>query len=175
MKNNLIKKLDNNNNLNPKNIKLITELTKDAFSLIILENTFIVFNSVDNILYLIYVTQYNIIITFDVINKQKMGEIKFHHKRMVTNFRHYLDQKNNKDYFMSISAEDNNIRIWNLKNLECILNLENINKKGFIFSACFLNDNNNYIITNNNNQMPFFSFVEPIKLYDFKGQKIKEI
>ena len=42
---------------------------------------------------------------------------------------------------MTISLEDNNIRIWNLINWECILNIKNINKTGYLYSACFLYNN----------------------------------
>ena len=38
---------------------------------------------------------------------------------------------------MSVSAIDNNLKLWNIKNWECILNLENINKKGFYILHAF--------------------------------------
>ena len=46
---------------------------------------------------------------------------------------------------------------------------------GRLFSACFLNDNNNqiYILTSNCNDQPIN--YEPIKIYDLNGNKIKEI
>ena len=62
-------------------------------------------------------------------------------------------------------------------NLECILNLQNINKNDILNSTCFLNDNNKlFIITSAEND----DFVDeeefdPIKIYDLKGKKIKEI
>jgi len=74
---------------------------------------------------------------------------------------------------MSISHKDNNIKIWNVYNWECILNLQDINKKGFLFSGGFLNSNNqNYIITSNLN---YIDNPEAIKIFDFNGNKIKEI
>jgi len=73
---------------------------------------------------------------------------------------------------MSISYKDNNIRIWNINNWECILNLTNINKKGYLYSSCFFNQNNNiYIITSNSNE----NNSESIKIYDLNGQKINLI
>ena len=74
---------------------------------------------------------------------------------------------------MSISCEDNNIKIWDVNNWECILNLTNINKIGYLYSSCFLKQNNDiYIITSNcyNNGKS-----ESMKIFDFKEQKIKEI
>ena len=45
-------------------------------------------------------------------------------------------------------------------------------KKGWLFSACFISEkNNNYIITSNCNG----TISDSIRIYDFKGKKIKEI
>jgi WD40 repeat protein len=73
---------------------------------------------------------------------------------------------------MSISSKNNNIKIWNIKNWECILNMYDVYKKGWLFSACFISEkNNNYIITSNCNGRESDS----IKVFDFKGTKIKKI
>ena len=63
--------------------------------------------------------------------------------------------------------------MWNIKNLECILNIQNIYEDGAIYSACFLNNNNlNYIISSNcNNYGPS----QPIKIFDINGNMVKEI
>ena len=54
-----------------------------------------------------------------------------------------------------------------------IKNLKNINNEEFLFSGCFLNENNsNYIVSNNFNLR---DNLEPIKIFDFAGKKIKEI
>ena len=75
---------------------------------------------------------------------------------------------------MSISSEDNNIRLWDVINWECILNISNINKEGVIYSGCFLNDENkNYIVTCNFNKIEKKN--ELIKLYDFEGNFAKTI
>ena len=73
---------------------------------------------------------------------------------------------------MSISAKDNNIKIWNINNLEFLINIKNINKKGYLNSACFLKDNNEiYIVTSNF----YYCTFESIKIFDLKGNKIIEI
>jgi len=75
---------------------------------------------------------------------------------------------------LSISSDDNNIRLWNAINWECILNIPNINKEGKIYSGCFLNDDNkNYIITSNFNWQKKKN--EKIKIYDFEGNLTKTI
>ena len=74
---------------------------------------------------------------------------------------------------MSISMEDNNIKIWNVIKWECILNLNNINNSGWLYSADFIfNNNQNYIATSNRKND---GDSEPIKIFDFNGNKIKEI
>ena len=157
-----------------KSIKInnIIEIN-DAFSLCSLDNIFSVFNSINNILYLIYSKENKSIIIFDIINKVKICEIKNAHNKVITNFRHYLDKKNKRDLVMSISFEENNIKLWNINNLECLLNLQKIYDTGYLNSACFLEDNNNniYILASNFN----FNSFEPIKVFDLNGNKIKEI
>ena len=76
---------------------------------------------------------------------------------------------------MSISFEENNLKLWNINNSELLLDMKNINKDGMIRSSCFLRDKGNiYIITSNFNY--YYSFnIEPIKVFDINGNKIKEI
>ena len=77
-----------------------------------------------------------------------------------------------KDLFISICGKLNNVEMWNIKNRECILNIQNIYEDGAIYSACFLNDNNhNYIISSNcNNYGPS----QPIKIFDINGNMVKK-
>ena len=74
---------------------------------------------------------------------------------------------------MSISKQDNNIRVWDIKKWECVLNITEVNKEGYLLSSCFLSENNQiYIITSNSN---YEDDSEPIKIFDFNGNEIKEI
>jgi len=162
---------ENNNNL--KNIKLLYNISNDSYVNSTLDNSFVVFKSINYILYLIYSNKNKSIICYDLNEKRKIKELKHYHNEYISNFRHYLDEVNKRDLIMSISGEDNNIKIWNINNWECILNLTNINKQGVLYSSCFLNQNNNiYIITSN-----FYikGKSESIKIFDFNGQQIKEI
>ena len=161
-----------------KNLKKSIKINKikeidDSYSLCSLDNIFSVFNSINNILYLIYTKENKAIILYDIINNVKICEIKNAHNKVIANIRHHLDKQNKRDLIISISSEDNNIKLWNINNLECLLNLSNIYEEGFINSACFLEDYNNniYIITSNFN----FNSFQAIKVFDFKGNKIKEI
>ena len=160
------------NDLIPKDVKFLRNLTDDLNYSLLIDNIFLVFNSIENILQLIYYNQNNFIVSLDLINNQKISQIKNEHNKFVTNFRHYLDKKNKKDLIMS-TYFDNCIKLWDNKNWECLFELENIYDKGYLFSACFIKEiNDTYIVTSNYN---FKDFPESIKVLDFKGNKIKEI
>ena len=166
----------NNNYSNPQDINYYKDIIIDSFNL--LDNSFIVFNSINNIIYLIYINKNKSIISFDLVNNKKISEIKNAHNKYITNFRYYLDKNTKIEYFISISSKDNNIKLWNVENLVCLCDIQSIYNEGGLSSACFLNDNNkNYIISSNDNYYIYkldYSN-ESIKVYDFKGNIIKKI
>ena len=150
------------------------EIPKDSYSFPNeLNNTFAVFRTIDNLLYLVFSDNMKNIIFFDLINNKVVSIIKKAHKDFITNFIHFLDKKNKRNLLLSISADDRNIKLWNINICECLLNIEKIYSKGQIYSACFLDDNNQiFIITSHNS-----NFVTPeyIKVYDLNGKKIKDL
>lgn len=74
---------------------------------------------------------------------------------------------------MSISRNENSIKVWNVNNWDILVNIQNINQVGFIYSACIFKENdNNFIITSNRNMT---GNPEAIKIYNFEGKKIKDI
>ena len=153
----------------------MNNLTIDSYAERFSDYKFIIFRSINNILSLVYATKNNSIILYDIINNQKIAEIKNANSSIITSFRHFLDKIKKIDYIISISSNDNSIKLWNIYNFECILNLNDIYKEGWLLSACFLNDNNQiYIITCNCNYS-FSNSINLIKIFDFKGNKIKEI
>ena len=174
---NELKKYHKNNDINdknnPRNIKHCTGIINDSISNMTSENSFIVFNSINNILYLIYGDINKSIICYDLNGKRKIKELKNYHNEIISFFKHYLDDINKRDLLMSASHKDNTIRIFNLNNWQCILNLANINKEGNLWSACFLNKNNNiYIITSNSN-FTQNRISEPIKVFNLNGKNIE--
>ena len=138
-----------------------------------MDNSFTVFKSINDILYLIYANKNKSIICFDLNEQKKIQELKNSHNEYITNFRHILDEINKRDLIMSVSMIDNNIRIWNINNQECLKNITNINSLGRLLSACFIKENNKiYIISSNFNKE---GNSEIIKIFDLNGKKIKEI
>ena len=115
-------------------------------------------------------------ISYNLIDNKKIIviEIKNAHHQSITNFRHYLDEIYKRDLIISISCEDNNIKLWNIQSWECLLNIEKINLDGNLDSACFLRNHNEiYIITSNEKDKDHLT--DNIKAFDIKGNKIRDI
>lgn len=165
-----------NLDLNPKNFQLCFNLTKDSYTPCNLDNTFAIFKSVNKIIILIYGNKEKSIISYNLISKQKINEIKNAHQSYISNIRHHLDIVNKRDLFLTISSSDYNIKVWNLNNYECLLNLNNVYSKNYLYSACFLTYNNqNYIITSDCSNFIYSSESDPIQIFDLNGNKINEI
>ena len=75
---------------------------------------------------------------------------------------------------MTIHAESNSIRVWDFNDMKLIYHFEKINKKGYLNIACFFSDNNQIYIMSSNHRYSSKN-VDPIKIYDLKGNKIKEL
>ena len=157
---------------NPQEINISYDLVKDSYMFFGYDNAFTVFYSDDSI-NLVYSNYLFSIISYNVIDNKKINEIKNAHHSCITNFRHMHDKKNERDLIISVS-NDNNLKLWDYKNFECLLNIEKVYKKGYLNSASFINYNNLiYIITSNHS----FSSADnkPIIIYDLYGNIIKQI
>ena len=101
-----------------------------------------------------------------------MCEMRNAHHSYISNFRYYYDSNNKRDLILSMSG-DNNFKLWNFFTMECLLDVSNSYKKGYLTSACILNYNNElYIITSNKS---FNLKYEPLLIFDLNGNKVKEI
>lgn len=157
------------------NIKYTFNIINDSYVKAPLNETFITFKTIDNFLYLIYSSKNSLINCYDLIKLQKICEIKeenINTSRYV-NFKHYLDNISKRDLVISIFCTNDKIKLWNVKNWECILNIKNINNSPDLGCACFINNNNEiYIITScRNNKCETRS----IKAFDLNGNFLKEI
>ena len=90
-----IKKIKQNNNSNsnlkpPANIKLLYSIEEKAYADYGLDNTFVAFNSFDNILYIVYSTRKKSIICYDIKNKTLISEMKNCHLGYITSLRHFV-------------------------------------------------------------------------------------
>ena len=149
-----------NNNKNKNKIKEYYNLVEKKPFHHITKSIFYVFNSLNNILYLIYSNESTSIICYNLIKNSKISELKKAHIKSISSLKHYLDKLNKRDLIISISSQEKNLKIWNLYNFSCIYNIE---KSKVINAACpFTDDNINYIIINH-------------CIYDFNYNKILKI
>ena len=154
-------------------IEYLKDLTKDSYAFSPNVDKFCVFNSIDNILYIIYANDDKSILCYNLIDYIKINEIKNAHNSFISNIRYYFDKSNKRDLILSVTNVDNCIKLWNANKWECLLNLENIYENGDLNSACFFYYNKElYIVTSNS---IIFGDPMPIKVFDLNGKKIKEL
>ena len=159
---------------NPKNLKFKKDLIKDSYSKTLLDNTSLIIKTIDDLLLIIYVRNDNAIVCYDIINNQKVNEVRKTHDKIISNLRYYPDTYNHINLMISLSSDDNNLKVWNIGNFQCILDLKDVNATGWINSACFLNDNNQVYVLSSNAK-GFNTSPNPIKVFDLKGKLIKQI
>lgn len=132
--------------------------------------SFITFKSINNILTLLYITDDYSIISYDIAKNKQLNIIKTPQKD-ICNLQHCLDNKNKRDLILSQSCY-NNIKIWDINNNKCILELKEMELKYVSVSkVCFMNYKDYiYIILSST------SFSDPTcKLFDLSGKLCKEI
>ena len=162
---------------NENNKKAALNIVNDAKIYNEHNSVFCYFKSIiTNKYYLVYINDdISSLICYDILNKQKINSIII--SLSISTIRHFCDENNKRDLIMTVHYQ-NTIKIFNIFNCECILNIKNINdNEGNLDSACFINDNNNLCIATS--EYNFENFVhgicDPIKIFNQKGIKIKEI
>ena len=144
-------------------------LTNKAICKYLGDNNFAVFKSLSEELFLVYATLYNSIHFYNIESEKVTKNIKNAHESEITNFRYTYDKNYNRDLLLSVSNQLKNIKVWDVNNLKCIVNIINAYSIGDVFSSCFLideNDKKNYIISIN--------YEQNLKIYDFEGTHVKE-
>ena len=80
-----------NNDSNPENIKYLNGRISDSFMRTCQDDSFCVFKSIDNILYLIYQNKQKSIISYNLIDNIVMNEIKnLHRYYYIDMLKHYF-------------------------------------------------------------------------------------
>jgi len=161
---------DKKNNLN---LHFQADLVKNSYAWRQLTNTCTTFKSINDILFLISYTKDKSIVCIDLNKFKIITEIKNAHTNHCYSLRHYLDSINKRDILISL-FDINIIKLWDIKNFECIICLKDIYIKGMICSVDLLEEKNiNYIITSNYGEDK--NYTEPVKVYDVNEKFIKLI
>ena len=157
-------------------IKYIFNIINDSYVKGPLNDSFILFKTFNDLLYLIYSSKSSLINCYDLTNFQKICEIKDDISNICkyVNFNHIFDLKNKRDLVLSIYCSCDIIKLWNIYNWQCLIKINSINNGLTTGCCCFLKENkeNIYIVTSCRDNK-FGS--EPIKIFDLKGNKIKDI
>ena len=161
-------------NKDPKILKFRKDLIKDSFSSYPADNTSLIVKTIDDLLLIIYAKEDSTIICYNIINNQKVNEVRKAHDKYITNLRYYPDTFNRINLMLSLSTDDNHLKVWNIGNFQCLLDLKKVNESGWINSACFLNDNNKIYVLSSNAR-GFSQKAGLIKVFDLKGKFIKQI
>lgn len=135
------------------------------------DNNFIAFDTMYNDKYLVYGTKKFSIHFYDLKEGKLTKKISKAHEHLITNFRHAYDNIYTRDLLLSVSDAIKNIKVWDVKNMDCLVNIRKAYQDGFLFSACVLIEQQtkmNYIISVNYNQ-------EFLKVFDFEGNIVKSI
>ena len=168
--NNKIPKEENKAKNIPKMV-FVKNLTKRATFKYLGDNNFVIFKTIDDQLLLAYGTQYLSIHFYDLEIDKVTKRIANAHEYEITNFRYTLDKVKNRDLLLTICNYVKSLKVWNVEDGSCILNINNIYTSGELYSSCFLMDeihSKNYIISVNSEK-------ENLKIFDFNGKKINEI
>ena len=132
-------------------------------------NLFETFKSIDNIYFLVYVNKDNSIVIYNLNDNEKVCLLKKAHKKKIRYIKYYLDIINKRDLLLSSSYIENNIKIWNIQNYECILNL---NVENSLYSANFLYENNQINIISYNYD---YRKYHKLNIFNLDGTQIEQI
>jgi len=181
--------IKNNSNINSKLNEMQSPKDLISFKKIIQvkNNNFIVFKSINGLVLIAFLdVEHSSIVAYNLIDNKKIFEIKNDNVINMNDLKHFLDKKNKRDLVALIIMASNFIKVWNLNNLECILNIDfrNMNptprnnfynhmpEHRILNSICFINNENNIHIIASSVRMPQ---TQLIHIYNLRGEKIKEI
>ena len=87
---------------------------------------------------LVYGTIYNSIECYDLIKKKFIKTILKAHNGVIFTIRYHCSPKINKEYLLSASNEDKNVKIWDIQTWNCICIIDKPYSRGLIFMPVFL-------------------------------------
>jgi WD40 repeat protein len=158
-----------------KNIQFYKCIVEDAIDSGITDleiNLFEAFKSINNIQYLVYINKDNTIVFYDLNYNKKRFEIKNAHEESIENIRYILDKINKRDLLLTISYIGGNIKVWNIKSIECIFDIDSDSYTKCICSANFFYyDNQINIIAIYDKNRPY----SEINVYNLNNDEIEEI
>ena len=134
------------------------------------------FKSINNIICFVYILNREYaLVAYDIIKKKIINKNVVNKNGgsfKITDVRHHLDKKLKRDLILHNNMHNNEIYIWDFKNWQKLTQTYGVNKTGALYSSCFYEINNIYILTTN---ISWQGKNGNIKVFDLQGYKIKEI
>ena len=164
-----INKEDIKDDLEIPNFKLSKKIVSSHFFGCVNNNSFCAFKSiVRDCFYLVYIGDEYSLIIYDLINNQKLNEIK---QNYITHLKHYEDSRKRRDLVLASSSFDKSLKIYNIDDCSiiCEIQFQNNIENQYLSLCCLLKDSSEQ-----------FSIVlslskEPIQIFDLNGNKINEL
>ncbi len=133
---------------------------------------FCLIKSLNNIFYIVYISDSINIIFYDLKNEQLISIIKDAHSNNIDINKYFQDKKNKRDILLTSSSDA--VKLWNLNNLENFCSFDFSEKSNLkINQSCFLHFNNDINIVIKLTKLD--KTEEFIQIYNLKKEKIKEI
>jgi len=121
--------------------------------------------------YIIYADIHKYIYCHNLMKNKKERIIKNAHVEPISSIRYYNNYKS--EYIMSISYKNRQVKIWNFNNWDEIINIKEVYPEGYIYSACFMKENNKiYFVTSN---WIDTNSADLIRIYDLHGKRVNVI
>ena len=155
----------------PQVITYHKQVTKDSYYKWILESSFCCFKSIlSDIIYILYCTEKKHMISYDFSYQRVATVIRYAHgDKHISFFKYFLVKRARKE--LILTGDFTQIKVWDFKMWENIIEIKKAyrSQQIFIDAGCFLVDNNDiYVLT-------CTSSTEPVKVFNLKGIKKKEI
>ena len=172
-KNNKDIKMDNINENDSNKVLNSSLCIDDSYCCCKYGNSFIVFRSINNILYVIYSTKQKSIVCYDLSHKKIERKTSQVHSKYISHFDYCYNDNMKKELIMSVSYKDTNLKIWGFPKMTCIINISKVYFYPYLYSACFLDKKDNYYYITANGVSSMIG--EPIKVYNYYKKLVKEI
>ena len=124
----------------PINLRILKTITQSTYLPYSIDNTFDVFTSLKDELFLVYSTKIKSIECFDLIKHKFHKTILNAHNGQILTIRHYCPEYIKKDMILSGSNGDYAVKIWDVETWSCIFNISKVYQSGIMFSICILFD-----------------------------------
>ena len=149
---------------NPKNLYFNKDISSNAHKYNTIDKVFCVFNSFYKQNLIVWGSSLYALIFFDLDTDKIIKTINNAHNQIIYCCRHYPNTKKKIDYVITTSF-DRSVKVWNVNNFTCEVDIKNIHTNKNVFSACLIFDeikDHSYIITS--------SATDFMKIWDFNSR-----